>query len=304
MDTTTIKELLSLSPSSLIELWVLDGSTMGNTDLSFKFFDGISYGWKPLVFAGQTYQPFPIKIEQMDIDSKALVRPKLTVANINGFMSMIALANQSLVGATVRRIRVFVRSIDAVNFPNNENPWGTPDPTAIVSDQTFYVNRKIAENKDYIQFELCSPIEIDNVQLPRRMMLASNCVFVYRDLETCGYTGLPKADKNNKPFGAGGYGFTLNPSDPALIPAWDINTTYNQGDCVYMLSTLLQTYGNKLYYVCSQNGTVGLKPSESSVWIADACPRSPLACRLRFGNQPLRMGAFPGLAKSSFINTR
>ena len=53
-----------------------------------------------------------------------------------------------LTGATVTRIRTMARFLDAVNFPNNTNPLGTPDPTAEFKRQVYTVDRKSAENRD------------------------------------------------------------------------------------------------------------------------------------------------------------
>jgi lambda family phage minor tail protein L len=298
MQQQTARELVSFTPSTLIELFQLDGSVI-DVDILYHFYDGSNNNYKPLVFDGIEYTPFPIKMEQVDKDGKGQpVRPKLTVSNINGFVSALLLGNSNLIGAKVSRKRVFVRTLDAVNFPNGVNPWGTPDPTAIVSNDVFCVNRKVQENPEVVEFELATPIEIDNVKLPRRQILATMGTCRYRDAETCGYSSLPVADKNNKSFtaaGPQGYGFTLVDKG-----AWSASTTYNQGDYVYRISTLTQTAGDKIFYVCNVNGTVGDKPSISTNWIADFCPKTIAGCKLRYPTGPLQIGNFPGISRSSF----
>jgi lambda family phage minor tail protein L len=298
MQQQTARELVSFTPSTLIELFQLDGSVI-DVDILYHFYDGSNNNYKPLVFDGIEYTPFPIKMEQVDKDGKGQpVRPKLTVSNINGFVSALLLGNSNLIGAKVSRKRVFIRTLDAVNFPNGVNPWGTPDPTAIVSNDVFYVNRKVQENPEVVEFELATPIEIDNVKLPRRQILATTGTCRYRDAETCGYSAAPIADKNNKSFTAvapQGYGFTLVDKG-----AWSSSTTYNQGDYVYRISTLTQTAGDKIFYVCNVNGTVGEKPSVSTNWIADTCPKTIAGCKLRYTTGPLQIGSFPGISRSSF----
>jgi lambda family phage minor tail protein L len=299
MNQQDIQELHSLTPSAIIELFTLDGSTAGSS-IYYNFYDGTSNNYKDLVFGGTSYSAYPIKIEQVEYDGKGtLPRPKLSASNINGFLSLILLGNENLIGARVIRTRVFARCLDAVNFPDGINPWGTPDPTAIISTDTYYINRKVAENPDIVQFELATPIEIDNVQLPRRIMLANSCPFIYRDTDTCSFSGDPVTDKNNKSFGAGGYSLTLTAKG-----AWDAGTTYNAGDFVYMVSTLLQTAGSKIFYVCMTNSTVGeaYKPGISDRWVADACTRQLRACKLRFPNGALRFGGFPGIASSKYLS--
>lgn len=304
MNQQNIQELYSLTPSALIELFTLDGSTAGETDVYYTFYDGKAAQGKNLVFGGVTYTAFPIQMTEAEIDGKGtLPRPKLSVANINGFVSILLLANSDLIGAKVTRTRVFARSLDAVNFPNGVNPWGTPDPTAIVSSDIFYVNRKVTETNELVTFELATPIEIDNVQLPRRQMLANSCLFIYRDPETCGYTGAPIADSANKsftaPISSGGYGFTLTDQGQ-----WSDSATYNQGDYVYIISTLVQTAGSKIFYVCKENGVTGIsyKPGTSGKWVADACPRTMRACKMRFASGCLRGGFFPGIASARYVN--
>lgn len=301
MNETIVKELYSLAPSSLIELWELDATVIGQ-EAHYFFHDGTNSNLKPITFAGQEYVAFPIKGEQFEKDGKGsgLARPKLSCANINGFVSILLLGQDDLIGAKVVRKKVFVRSLDDVNFPNGTNPWGMADPTAIVGNDTFYINRKIAENNDIVSFELATPIEIDNVKLPKRQMLASCGTCRYRNDETCGYTGAPVADKNNKLFyDASGYGFTANDCGE-----WSDSATYNQGDYVYRTSILMQTAGDKIYYVCSQNGVTGAtrKPSLDSAWIADQCPLTVWGCKLRFPTGPLPYGGFIGLATVPYQN--
>lgn len=284
------------APSALLSLFELDVTYLGG-DL-YRFHAGTNNYFEPIVFNGVEYVAFPIQIENMDTDGKGgLPRPKITCSNINGFVSNILLRNQNIIGAQFIRRRVFARFIDAVNFPNNVNPYGIPDPTAAYPDDVFYVNRKVSESKQTVQFECTSPLEIDDVQLPRRQILATVCPFRYRGVSTCGYGAVPIADKQNKLFGVGGYGFTL-----ANQGEWSSATTYNQGDYVFQVSQLPQNFGDKLFYVCSTNGTVGAdyNPTfSSSRWIGDSCPKTIAACRLRFPSPlPLRFGGFPGTSRA------
>jgi phage-related protein len=57
---------------------------------------------------------------------------------------------------------------DAVNFPGNSNPLGTPDPTAEFKRQIFTVDRKSAENRDVVEFELAGAIDMAGVRAPKR----------------------------------------------------------------------------------------------------------------------------------------
>ncbi len=299
-DNIINKEMFLFTPSALIELWSIDGTSAG-LSLTYDFYDGSNFNYKSIVFGGTTYTSFPIKLEQMEKDGKGtLPRPKLTVGNIGGFVSLILLGNSDIIGSTVTRKRVFVRSLDAVNFPNGTNPWGTPDSTEVLTTDTFYVNRKIQETPDYIQFELATPIEIDNVQLPGRQMLANSCGFIYRDSTTCGYSGDPVTDKNCKSFGPGGYNLTISAKGE-----YNSSSTYNAGDSVYIISTILQTAGQQIFFVCLQNGVTGVDNSpinNTNVWVADACQKTMNACKFRFPTGDLHFGGFPGIARYNYQN--
>ncbi len=294
----TLQEAYSFTPTSLLELWVLDGTAIGLSTV-YYFCNSLNTNSQSVTFNGNVYVGFPIKVESMDVDGKGtLPHPKLTVSNIRGFISNLLLQNTTLIGATVIRRRVFARFIDATNF-NPVPVWNSPDPTAAFPDEIFQINRKIIENQQIIQWELASPLETQNVKIPKRMILANACVWKYRDPTSCNYTGAPIADKGNKVFGAGGYGFTLvNQGNYSSV------TTYNQGDYVTIYSTLPQFSGIPIMYVCARNGTTNISPAgNSAYWIADSCVKNMNGCKLRFPGVPLRGSFFPGITRANFINT-
>lgn len=291
-------EAFSFSPSALIELWVLDGSPIGLNSL-FHFCNGTNTNFQPIVYGGISYVPFPLSIDSMDTDGKgAIGRPRMTLSNINGFVSSLLLQHQQLVGALITRTRVFARFLDAVNWPSPLPSFVTPDPTAHYEPETFYVNRKLAENNQIVSFELASVLDVQNVKLPRRQILANTCAWRYRDAASCTYSGAPVADANNKQFfDASGYNYS--PTDKG---AFNIGTTYNQGDYVYIYSSLPQFATIPLYYVCTTNSTVGITPQGNpSRWIADSCSKTCAGCKLRYPTTPLRTSAFPGVARAPFI---
>lgn len=293
-----LQEAYSFTPTALLELWVLDGTAVGLNTV-YYFCNGVNTSYQSITFNGTQYTAFPIKVESMDVDGKGtLPHPKLSVSNINGFISNLLLQNTSLIGATVTRRRVFARFIDAVNF-NPQPLWNSPDPTAAFPDESFQINRKIVENQQLIQWELASPLETQNVKIPKRTILANVCVWKYRDPTSCNYTGAPIADKGNKIFGAGGYGYTLTSRG-----VYNAVTTYAQGDYVTLFSTLPQFSGIPIVFVCTRNSTVGITPLGNPVyWIADSCVKNLAGCKLRFPGVPLRGSFFPGITRAGFINT-
>jgi len=297
--TVTNLEATKFNPSALLSLYELDASSLGGPILYFH--DGSSNNYKNITFDGVEYTAFPIFMEGFEYDGKgSLPRPKLRAANINGFVSYYILNGNNLIGAKLSRKRVFARFIDGVNFDNGINPYGLADPEAAYPDDIFFVNRKITENKDYIEFELATPLEIDNVKLPSRMVFARICGFKYRD-SSCGYTGLPVADKNNKPMtGAGGYGFTL-------VDRGEYNESfvYSFGDFVYLESNLKETLGERIFYVANQNGITGIENSpikSPGKWVADFCSKNIGGCKKRYPSpQVLKFGGFPGVARGDYV---
>ena len=60
------------------------------------------------------------------------------------------------------------RFLDAVNFPGNTNPLGTPDPTAEYKEQIFKIDRKATENRMVVEFELSAATDMAGVRGPKR----------------------------------------------------------------------------------------------------------------------------------------
>ncbi len=146
-----VSELQNVNPSAVIELFTLtlDNSLHGATA------EGFQYG------KGQ------------------LPRPTLTFSNAIGTISAILLlVNQTttgndLTGATVKRIRTQARFLDAANFPSNVNPYGTPDNTAEFPQEIYIIDRKSAENRTVVSFELAAVFDMAGVRAPKRQCTRS-----------------------------------------------------------------------------------------------------------------------------------
>lgn len=291
-------EATLLTPSAVLNLFRFDGTNIGLENIMY-FYAGTDFNNQPVTFDGIEYTPMPLEITEFEINGQGrLPRPKLTIANANGFVSNLILQNKDLSGSVITRKRVFVKYIDDINFEGGINPWGTADPEAFFSDEVFFINRRLSENKEIVQFELVCPWEIDNVKLPKRPIYALVCSFNYRENFTCGYSGAPIGDKANKTF-TSGYGLTLTNKGE-----WNSITVYQPGDYVYVSSILPQNYGDKFYYVCVQSNISGIKTKPGTgtfAWIADQCPKNLAGCKLRFPSGSLPFGGFPGVARSRLV---
>jgi lambda family phage minor tail protein L len=292
-------EAFSFTPSALIDLWKVDGTPIG-LETIFYFCNGSNTNFQPVTYNGVNHVPFPILVEGMESDGKGvLTRPRITLSNVNGFVSALLLEHNQLVGAIVTRTRVFARFLDASNFPTPTPNWVTPDTSAFYEPEVFYVNRKLTENPQIVSFELASVLDVQNVKLPRRQILANTCQWKYRDTNSCNYTGAPAADSANKTFTTG-YGYTLAAGTPTL---YDASATYNQGDYVFIYSSLPQFASIPIYYVCTTNSTTGVNPvGNPGRWIPDSCSKTMAGCKLRFTTGVLRTSAFPGVSRAPFIS--
>lgn len=76
--------------------------------------------------------------------------------------------------------------------------WSTPDPTAHWPDEVWYIDRKVVENKVFIEFELVAAWDVTGVLLPRRQCTQNICSWRYRG-EGCGYAGPAVAKADDTP---------------------------------------------------------------------------------------------------------
>ena len=169
-------EIQKINPSAIIELFVLQLDTaLHGANTIYRFHAGSNLNANgEIVFAGNSYLRFPIEATGFAYQRGQLPRPKVTISNATGLISSILVsvnqvtAGNDLTGATFTRIRTMARFLDAVNFPGNTNPLGTPDPTAEFKRQIFIVDRKSAENREVVEFELAASTDMAGVRAPKR----------------------------------------------------------------------------------------------------------------------------------------
>lgn len=297
---STNAESMSLTPTALLNLFVLDLSPIG-IPTQYYFVDGTSCNFQPIIFGGTQYIPFPVQLTEQGYDGQGgIIRPKLTVSNVNGFISNLLLQNQDLVGANIIWTRVFARFIDAANYPGGISPY-TPDPTAAYAPEIYYINRKNKENQQLVEWELATAFELDGRRLPSRTCLANICQWRYREVGTCGYSGAPVADVNNNLFAGPPYSFgSLNPRG-----TWSASATYARQDWVTIFTQNQALLNVPLVFVCLTNGTTGQSNSPlvpgTGNWVQCACAKNLAGCRIRFPFPAvLPIGAYPGLTRSPF----
>lgn len=197
---TITSEIQKLEPSAIIELFVLDATAFGGDVL--RFHAGTNGLRQNLVWQGQAYTAFPVRASGFDMSGNGqLPRPKLQVANVTGAITLLVLTYDDLLGAKITRKRTLAKYLDAANFPGGTNP--SADATAEFPDDVFFIDRKVTETRDIVEFELAAAFDVAGVQLPRRQIIQNVCVWRYRGGE-CGYTGTSYFDANDDPVGSAG----------------------------------------------------------------------------------------------------
>lgn len=193
------EELNKLAPSAIIELFQLDGtaSSIGVPSI-YRFHAGVNEQISgDVVWNNQTYQRYPVEATGFTYEgSGQLPRPTISISNALSLGTALVLEYNDLVGATVTRIRTLKKYLDAVNFTSGSNP--TADPNAEFPREIYIIDRKVAENRAVVSFELAATFDVAGVQLPRRQIIQNICPWTYRG-EGCGYTGSSYFDTNDNP---------------------------------------------------------------------------------------------------------
>jgi lambda family phage minor tail protein L len=192
-------EASKAAPTAIIEMFVLElNSTQHGITATYRFHGGtnlVDNG--PITWAGNSYTRLPIEADGFEYTgSGTLPRPRLRVANLLGTITgLLATLPGGLEGARVTRIRTFARFLDAVNFPGGVNPYGTPSPSTELPREVYFIDRKVMESREAVEYELAAAFDLAGVRLPKRMVLDNLCPWVYKSAQ-CSYSGgLPTCAK-------------------------------------------------------------------------------------------------------------
>lgn len=338
------KQLTSLGPDALVDLYEIDFSNLQADFEALRDMEGINLSSEPvyrfcpminstnpIVWQGKSYQPLPMAIEGFEHKSDGrLPRPKLKIGNPEGLLSMIVHVNHDFANCKVTRKRTYVRFLDDENFGNRnlndsgKNPFGESDPDSSYPDDVYFINRKTAENKNLLEFELVSALELEGAEVPARIVLSGYCPWKYRCSVGCGYKGMPieNSDKldltsfNEGPAAATKYDQGGLPN----FPEWkhygktgDSSTPrgYDKGDVV-KISPVHETDPAPLVFVCILDHSLAKEHHplfDRKVWALDECRKTVDSCKLRFGARNdhnkstvggLPFGGFPSTQRYEF----
>lgn len=184
-------EIQKLEPGALVELFELDYTALGGERQRFHAHTQMEEIW----WQGAAYYPWPVEATGFGRTGDKPLTPTLRVANVDGSISAMCVFFDDMVGATLIRRRTLGKFLDARNFPEG-NP--DADQGEEFAPEIWFIERKVNETHEVVEFELSSALDFNGVQLPRRQIIANICPSRYRGPE-CGYIGPAVADAQDKP---------------------------------------------------------------------------------------------------------
>lgn len=307
------RSLLDLQPTAIVELFLLYFNTVDKEDAFIAFHGGAIYN-QGITWQGIEYLPIPVETEGFEVHADGTMsRPKMRVSNKDYFVTDLLNNNQDLQFAKVVRKRTFVKYLDDINFDGG-NPWGDADSTAEISNDTYLISQKTAENKVFVEFELTSPLDLENFEVNNRLVMSRYCGWYYRGCG-CNYQGPPLQTED-------GRNITMNAQsilDWASLQTdaeWQTGKVYSSGDPVYLTNPKIiinpspdgtvQGGFAKIWYVCQSGHTSSYDKQpdlNQTYWIKDGCSKQLKACRLRFQNSPFQaLSATNILFTNSFVD--
>lgn len=126
-----------------------------------------------------------------------------TAAEVPGGLDRLFIGSNSgsaqFINGHIRSVIYYPHRLSNAELPHLPNAYnGTADPNQYLDREIWFIDRKSAENKVFVEFELSAAFDVAGVLLPRRQCIQNVCTWAYRSAE-CGYTGGPVADRNDEP---------------------------------------------------------------------------------------------------------
>ena len=149
-------DLQKINPSSIIELFTLtlDSALHGATTV-YRFHSGTNLNANGnIIWAGNEYLKFPIQASGFAYKRGQLPRPTITISNMGT--------------PSISAILLTVNETTAGNDLGATNPFGTPDPNAEFPQEIYYIDRKSAENREIVTWELAAVFDLAGIRAPKR----------------------------------------------------------------------------------------------------------------------------------------
>ena len=181
--TFTVKSLTSQTVSSQTNgVTFKQSNTTPPLPITYLFHSGVNLkDSQSVVWQGNTYDKYPCEAEGYTYSTNgALPRPKIKFANAFGTITSFLKSYNifkigdfscpiNFGGAKITRHRTLAKHLDSINFLDNINPFGTPNPSAEFDKEIYYVERMISEDRDVVGFELISTFDLIGVNAPSKL---------------------------------------------------------------------------------------------------------------------------------------
>jgi lambda family phage minor tail protein L len=304
------RSLLDIQPTTVLEFFRIFPDTISKPDIFISVHGGSIFG-ENVTWQGVQYIPVPVEGEGFEINGNGqLSRPKIRIANKDFLITSLLQNNSDFKNAKIVRKRTFLKYLDDVNFDGG-NPFGNQDFTAEISNETFLIAQKTAENKVFVEFELTTPLDLENFEVTHRNILAKYCYWSYRG-NGCNYAGPPVETESGLRFkrSTNQKNVVLESVTSGLLKnttrLWRSTKSYTIGQIVYLENPKIYINRNPLepgsfegflrtWYVCVENNTNKNPQTNPSSWQKDGCSKKISACKKRFTDgKPLPFGGFPG----------
>jgi len=300
------QSLVDLQPTAVLQLFRIFPDKINQPTLFLGFHGGSEFD-KSITWQGVQYLPLAIESEGFDIlgDGK-LARPKIRIANRNNIVTNFLQNYKDLINAKVIRKKVQVKFLDDDNFEGG-NPFGAADPKAELANETWVMGRKTQESKIFVEFELNSPLDLENFSVNSRNVVAKFCPWQYRG-EGCRYEGFPIERDDGTPFvDADGKSVVPRYSGPPPVSfiesnyaEWNGSKNYEKGEIVWVASPTIQVpelpqnfaenstaRPLKTVYVAVRGEAGDINSGQNpfnnpSYWQKDGCTKKLSACQKRF----------------------
>lgn len=312
----------------------LPGTKSGIFNYSvIRLHNNLKLGRNIIYWKGDAYLPAPLSTEGFEIASRGVFpKPKVQISFSDDMLDVFSLFRGTinfgdLIGAKFTRIRTFAKFLDRSNFYQNDGtsalspdkliiPDGfDPDPNCEFPRDIYYFDRKSSENRNSIQFELSSIIDLDRVKLPKRRVLSYICPWQYRG-EGCLYEYKDRLNTDihgtttpisNQSDSSGVSAPVCGTEDDQVIQKmalfsdltiaanapseWGSSTEYVKGKVVFITKKDIN-----FYFVAKSLVPINTPPPNGQYWLADQCSKSIKGCKIRFGENPLPFGGFYGVS--------
>lgn len=193
-------EAQRFSAGNLITLFEVDATAIGGEYM--RFTASVGENNQPIRFGGHEYFPTDIEADGFEVNGRGtLPTPIIRINNAVKVLQAGVVTLEDLLGATVYRIRTFRDFLD---------DGIDPDPEAKFPVDIFKIERKVGQNKVYIEFELSAAMDQEGRMIPGRQIIRDYCTHIYRvwnpvteefdySKATCPYAGFGNYDENNTP---------------------------------------------------------------------------------------------------------